>query len=152
MNYNKNTFPNYSILEDFGSIINDNLIILSTKIKEKFIIIIDEWDYIIANNKFSSEEQRKYLSFLKDLIKDKPYNAFVYMTGILPIAKQLSQSTLNFFTEYSILEDDKYYQYFGFTGKEVKELCKINSKLKYKEICNWYNGYKAYNDDPIFNT
>ncbi|KAL6611823.1 hypothetical protein U3516DRAFT_813328 [Neocallimastix sp. 'constans'] len=56
------------------------------------------------------------------------------MTGILPIAKQLSQSTLNFFTEYSILEDDKYYQYFGFTGKEVKELCKINSKLKYKEI------------------
>jgi hypothetical protein len=99
------------------------LLILSSKIKEKFIVIIDEWDYIIANNKFSSEEQRKYLSFLKDLIKDQPYNAFVYMTGILPIAKQLSQSTLNCFTEYSILEDDKYYQYFGFTGKEVKELC-----------------------------
>jgi hypothetical protein len=148
----KNTFPNYSVLEDFGSIINDNLLILSSKIKEKFIVIIDEWDYIIANNKFSSEEQRKYLSFLKDLIKDQPYNAFVYMTGILPIAKQLSQSTLNCFTEYSILEDDKYYQYFGFTGKEVKELCKINPKLKYKEICNWYNGYKAYNGDPIFNT
>ncbi|KAG4093371.1 hypothetical protein H8356DRAFT_1311921 [Neocallimastix lanati (nom. inval.)] len=148
----KKIFPNSSLLENFGSKIKNNLRELRSETKEKFIVIIDEWDYIIANNKFSSEDQRKYLSFLKNLIKDKSYIAFVYMTGILPIAKQLSQSTLNCFNEYSMMEDNKYYQYFGFTEKEVEELCKKNPKLEYDKLCYWYNGYKAYNGDPIFNT
>ncbi|KAL6589942.1 hypothetical protein U3516DRAFT_652417 [Neocallimastix sp. 'constans'] len=148
----KKIFPNSSLLENFGSKIKNNLRELRSETKEKFIVIIDEWDYIIANNKFSSEDQRKYLSFLKNLIKDKSYIAFVYMTGILPIAKQLSQSTLNCFIEYSMMEDNKYYQYYGFTAKEVEELCKKNPKLEYDKLCYWYNGYKAYNGDPIFNT
>ncbi|ORX44295.1 hypothetical protein BCR32DRAFT_331011 [Anaeromyces robustus] len=63
------------------------------------------------------------------------------MTGISPIAKEFSQSTLNCFTEYSMLKDKKYYQYFGFTEQEVRDL--------YLE--NWYNGYKAYNGEKIFN-
>ncbi|ORY65568.1 hypothetical protein LY90DRAFT_700724 [Neocallimastix californiae] len=77
---------------------------------------------------------------------------FAYMTGILPISKQLSQSTINCFTEYSMLNDKDYYQYFGFTEQEVKDLCEINKtkynknkSLKYNNIEEWYNGYKNYN-------
>ncbi|ORX72562.1 hypothetical protein BCR32DRAFT_297222 [Anaeromyces robustus] len=127
------------------------------KTGEKFIIIIDEWDYIIFNNDFSPKEKVKYIRFLKSLIKDKCYSAFAYMTGISPIAKEFSQSTLNCFDEYSMLKDKKYYQYFGFTEQEVRDLCeknkKINksSKIKYEDLENWYNGYKAYNGEKIFN-
>lgn len=33
----------------------------------------------------SEEMQRVYLNFLRDLIKDQPYVALAYMTGILPV-------------------------------------------------------------------
>ncbi|ORX65546.1 hypothetical protein BCR32DRAFT_330350, partial [Anaeromyces robustus] len=125
---------------------------------ESFIIIIDEWDSIIFNNKFTPDEKVQYLGFLKSLIKDQGYSAFAYMTGILPITKEFSQSTLNCFDEYSMLNDDEYYQYFGFTEQEVRDLCKKkkkikknNNKIKYKDLENWYNGYKAYNGEKIFN-
>jgi len=119
---------------------------------EKFIIIINEWDYIIVNDKFSFNEKNDNIAFLKNLIKDQAYLAFVYMTGILPIAKELSQSTLNCFKEYSMLEDKKYYQYFGFTEQEVRDLCNKNNTLKYEDLKNWYYGYKAYNGERIFNS
>jgi len=45
------------------------------------------------------------------------------MTGIVPLAKELSQSTINCIDEYSMLNDEKYYQYFGFTEQEVRKLC-----------------------------
>ncbi|ORX65568.1 hypothetical protein BCR32DRAFT_286471 [Anaeromyces robustus] len=106
---------------------------------------------------FTPDDKVKYIRFLKSLIKDKSYSAFAYMTGISPIAKEFSQSTLNCFDEYSMLKDKKYYQYFGFTEQEVRDLCeknkKINknSKIKYENLENWYNGYKAYNGEKIFN-
>ncbi|ORX50426.1 hypothetical protein BCR32DRAFT_288156 [Anaeromyces robustus] len=153
----KYIYPNINVLNNDK---NDNLIYnlrnLHRKTKD-FIIIIDEWDSVIFNNRFSPDDKVKYIGFLKSLIKDKSYLAFAYMTGITPIAKEFSQSTLNCFTEYSMLDDDKYYQYFGFTEQEVRDLCeknkKINknNKIEYKDLENWYNGYKAYNGEKIFN-
>jgi len=145
-------YPNSKVLKRYTNEIDSNLEKLYMETKEKFIIIIDEWDYIINSKKFTYQERNAYISFLKDLIKDKGYAAFVYMTGILPIAKQLSQSTLNCFDEYSMLEDNEYYEYFGFTEQEVKDLCKRNIILDYKKIENWYDGYKAYNGEKIFNS
>ena len=108
---------------------------------------------------FTPKEQKKYIAFLKNLIKDQVYVAFVYMTGILPIAKQMTQSTINCFNEYSMLNDKDYYQYFGFTEQEVKDLCEINKtkynknkSLKYNNIEEWYNGYKNYNGEKILNS
>ena len=49
----------------------------------------------------SEEMQRVYLNFLRDLIKDQPYVALAYMTGILPVKKYGEHSALNMFTEYS---------------------------------------------------
>ena len=121
---------------------------LYNETKEKFVIIIDEWDYIISNKLYTDEERDEYIAFLKDLIKDKSYVAFTYMTGILPIAKELNQSTINCFDEYTMLNDEEYYKYFGFTEQEVRELCN-NKEKKYKTLENWYNGYKAFNGDKI---
>jgi len=48
------------------------------------------------------------------------------------------------------LNDEEYYKYFGFTEQEVRDLCN-NDEEKYKTLENWYNGYKAFNGDKIFN-
>ena len=50
--------------------------------------------------------------------------AGVYMTGILPIKKDNTESALNNFWEYSMLLPRKAARFFGFTKSEVKELCR----------------------------
>ncbi len=60
--------------------------------------------------------------FLSILLKDQPYVEMVYMTGILPIAKYSSGSELNMFCEYTMVNEEKYNAYFGFTDEEVDEL------------------------------
>jgi len=145
-------YPNSKVLKNYNKEISKNLEKLNNEIGIDFILIIDEWDYIIAYNRFTRKEQDEYISFLKDLIKDQGYAAFVYITGILPLAKELTQSTINCFSEYSMLDDEEYYQYFGFTEKEVRDLCKKNNSLKYEYLEKWYNGYKSYKGEAIFNT
>ncbi|ORX75427.1 hypothetical protein BCR32DRAFT_329813 [Anaeromyces robustus] len=117
---------------------------------EKFVFVIDEWDYIFSNDKYTINERNMFLSFLKNLLKDQAYIALTYMTGILPIAKRSSGSSLNCFLEYSMLKDDIFYEYFGFKEKEVEALCKINGKLKLEEMKEWYNGYSIKGEN-IFN-
>ena len=46
------------------------------------------------------------------------------MTGILPIKRYNSQSSLNNFTEYNMLNLRNLTEFIGFTEKEVSELCK----------------------------
>ncbi|KAG4082964.1 hypothetical protein H8356DRAFT_1749639 [Neocallimastix lanati (nom. inval.)] len=145
-------FPNSKVLKDYDDDIVYNLKKLYLETDKKFILVIDEWDYIITNKKFTDKERYNYIDFLKYLIKDNSYLAFVYMTGITPIAKELSQSTLNCFMEYTMLNDEKYFQYFGFTEDEVNELCEINKNLTFENLRRWYNGYKSYNGKKIFNT
>ena len=118
---------------------------------ESFIFIIDEWDYIFNNNLFSEKDRENFLQFLKDLLKDKPYVELAYMTGVLPIAKYSSGSALNMFKEYNILNDKKYNKYFGFTFGETKKLCAKQDKITFEELKDWYNGYKTYTGDNIFN-
>ncbi|OUM60326.1 hypothetical protein PIROE2DRAFT_13944 [Piromyces sp. E2] len=144
-------YPDSNLLNKYSKNICINLERLNNEIDVDFVIIIDEWDYIIANRKFSFNDQGRYFSFLKDLIKGKGYARFVYMTGILPLEKQLKQSTLNCFKEYSMLKDKKYYNYFGFTKQEVQDLCRKNSTLQYEDLEKWYNGYKNCKGEPIFN-
>ena len=49
--------------------------------------------------------------------------AAVYMTGILPIKKDGSQSAISDFQEYSMLKPRQFAKYVGFTEDEVKRLC-----------------------------
>ena len=117
---------------------------------EKFIFIFDEWDYIFNNNLFI-ENQNDFLEFLRNLLKDQPYVALAYMTGVLPIKKHSSGSALNMFDEYTMLRDLVYGKYFGFTESEVKSLCEKQTKVSFEEISDWYNGYVNEDGDRIYN-
>ncbi|SFK46906.1 PD-(D/E)XK nuclease superfamily protein [Lachnospiraceae bacterium KH1T2] len=115
---------------------------------EKFIIIIDEWDAILRKFKDDVKAYVTYLDFLRDLLKDEPYLALVYMTGILPIKKYGEHSALNMFTEYSMISPMQLAEYVGFTEKEVKEIC-CEYHLNFKEIKAWYDGYLVYGNIPL---
>ena len=117
---------------------------------EDFIFIIDEWDYIFNNNLFE-ENQNDFLEFIRNLLKDKPYVALAYMTGVLPIKKYSSGSALNMFDEYTFLKDKVFDEYFGFTESETKELCERQNKVSFEEISEWYNGYSTHEGIKIFN-
>ncbi|MGL5087756.1 MAG: AAA family ATPase [Clostridium sp.] len=117
---------------------------------EKFIFIFDEWDYIFNNNLFK-ENQNDFLEFLRNLLKDQPYVALCYMTGVLPIKKYSSGSALNMFDEFTMLNDEIYGDYFGFTEEEVEELCKTENSLSFENIRDWYNGYINEYGTRIYN-
>lgn len=115
-----------------------------------FILIIDEWDCIMREKKEDAEGIKKYLEWLKLLMKDKEYLALAYMTGILPIKKYGSHCALNMFDEYSMTEPGEYASYVGFTQNEVNNICqKFNSD--FIAMQKWYDGYVFDNGLHLYN-
>ena len=110
---------------------------------QSFIVLIDEWDCLFREYKQDEEAQRKYLDFLRVWLKDKAYIALAYMTGILPVKKYGTHSALNMFMEYSMTDPGNMAEYFGFTEKEVENLC-IEYGMNIEETKAWYNGYGLY--------
>ena len=108
--------------------------------KKPFIILIDEWDCIFRDKKYTAEDQKKYLDFLRLWLKDKAYVALAYMTGILPIKKYGTHSALNMFSEYSMTNSGPLAPYFGFTEAEVAALCQKHG-MCFDEVQAWYDGY-----------
>ena len=106
-----------------------------------FVILIDEWDCLFREYKQDKEAQKKYLDFLRAWLKDKDYVAMAYMTGILPIKKYGSHSALNMFTEYSMTDPGELAEYFGFTEREVFELCESYG-MSFEKAKIWYDGYQ----------
>lgn len=117
---------------------------------DEFIFIIDEWDYIFSHELYQ-EHQSDFLEFLRDLLKDKPYAALVYITGVLPMKKYSTGSALNMFDEYTMLNDALFDEYFGFTEQEAGMLCSRQSQLTLCEIAEWYNGYATGDGSKIYN-
>lgn len=62
------------------------------------------------------------------------------MTGILPIRKYGTQSALNMFDEFSMIDPGPLSEYVGFTEEEVEELCG-QYKMDIEEVKSWYDGY-----------
>ncbi len=119
------------------------------EIHEKFIFIIDEWDCIFRVYKDDQESQKSYLDFLHDLLKNQPFVALVYMTGILPIKKYGEHSALNMFKEYSMTNQKRLAEFTGFTEAEVKSLCE-KYQMSFEETKQWYDGYNV-NGISIYN-
>ena len=90
----------------------------------QFIFLIDEWDCVMRERQECEDQQKLYLDFLRNLLKDQPYVALAYMTGILPVKKYGQHSALNMFWEYSMTDQFDFEEYTGFTEAEVKELCR----------------------------
>ncbi len=109
--------------------------------KRPFIILIDEWDCLFREYAHDTEAQKKYLDFLRLWLKDQTYVALAYMTGILPIKKYGSHSALNMFSEYSMTNPREMAPYFGFTEREVRELC-AQYDMNFEEAKAWYDGYE----------
>ena len=110
---------------------------IATKRKKPFVILIDEWDCVMHEEVNSI---KVYLDFLRGWLKDKDYIALTYMTGILPIKKLSTQSSLNMFDEYSMLSSTGTEKYTGFTNEEVSNLCQ-KYNIDFEKIKFWYGGY-----------
>ena len=112
--------------------------------KDHFVFLIDEWDVVYRKASHNKRLCDDYASFLEGLFKSRDVSAMidlVYMTGILPIRRYITQSTLNMFTEYNMLRPRKMASLFGFTEDEVKALCKKHG-ADFKQIKSWYDGYR----------
>ncbi|MCI9615878.1 MAG: AAA family ATPase [Dorea sp.] len=105
-----------------------------------FVFIIDEWDCIFREYKNDTHSQRLYLDFIRNLLKDQPYVALAYMTGILPIKKYGTHSALNMFDEFSMTNPGPLASFVGFTDQEVKKLCN-DHQMDYEEMRRTYDGY-----------
>ena len=96
------------------------------------------------------ELQQQYLDFLRNLLKDQPYVALAYMTGILPVKKYGQHSALNMFWEYSMIDQNVFEEYTGFTEQEVKELCQ-RFDMDFAQTSNWYDGYRFRQFQHVYN-
>lgn len=80
---------------------------------EKFVVIIDEWDTLIRDNSYDETIQNEYIDFLSGMFKGtEPAKciSLAFMTGILPIKRMKTQSTLNNFDEYTMLSPKNFAQ------------------------------------------
>lgn len=135
--------------------LNDNLIRAAARPDgKKFVFIIDEWDAVIREAKDDFAAQKKYLSFLRGWFKNGQFTpkvvAAAYMTGILPIKKDGTQSAISEFDEYSMIKPVFFGEYVGFTEEEVRCLCEKNG-ADFKMMKQWYDGYAFKNVGPVYN-
>lgn len=117
----------------------------------KFIVIIDEWDAPIRE---TPEYEQKYLRFLRSLFKNSSATdrifAAAYMTGILPIKKDGSQSAISDFQEFSVISPAAFAAYVGFTEDEVQELCRKYDG-DFSLMKQWYDGYTLEDIGSVYN-
>ena len=127
--------------------ISKAIIRINSKLNERFIFLIDEWDVIYREQEYNTKLCDEYTELLRNLFKSSNVSScidLVYMTGILPIRRYSTQSTLNMFTEYDMINPRELDSFIGFTEDEVKDLCKKYNR-DFNKISQWYNGYKLGN-------
>ena len=136
--------------EKYPDIISEETVSLPEAMSEiytvtgnKFIVIIDEWDILIRDEANNRDEQENYINFLRGMFKGTEPTRFIslaYLTGILPIKKMKTQSALNNFDEFTMLDAGALASYIGFTDLEVEKLCDKYHK-DFAEVKRWYDGY-----------
>lgn len=153
----KKEYPDLDINES-RAIWDILLEIHAEKQEEKMIFVLDEWDYIFHQKFITEEDKLSYLQFLRSLLKDRPYISLVYMTGILPIAKYSSGSELNMFSEFTMTNEQRFSEYFGFTDDEVDELYNRYMKdnageeaISREDLRIWYDGYYTLSGTRLYN-
>lgn len=155
----KDAFPQVKINE--ADAVGDILESVFVQCGEKFIFVLDEWDFIFHRDFINEIDKEKYVAFLSNLLKDRPYVVLSYMTGILPIAKYSSGSELNMFAEFTMVNSPMFGEYFGFTDDEVDDLYRryiVECDRQHKEksvtrkgLRDWYNGYFTKSGERVYN-
>ena len=158
----KETFPEVKYKEN--SDLMDVLSSIHQSTGEKFFFIIDEWDAICRE--FPGRQKMKgdpetitptildeYVMLLRRLFKtqdsDKVF-AGAYLTGILPIKKYNTESALNNFNEYSMIDPADLAACYGFTEDEVQALANKHD-ASMEDLKTWYDGYKIGREKSIYN-
>ncbi len=129
------------------------LIRITEKTGDRFFFIIDEWDAICREFKQGTSAMDRYVNWLRRMFKEVNASrvfAGVYMTGILPIKKYKTESALNNFIEYSMVEPGNMAQFFGFTKDEVRTLAEKYG-MDFDELEKWYDGYQIGDEPSMFN-
>ncbi|MCD8110450.1 MAG: ATP-binding protein [Clostridiales bacterium] len=122
-----------------------------------FVFVFDEWDCIFHKKYTTDDDKESYINFLASLTKGTGYVSLSYMTGVLPVAKYSSGSTINNFIEYTMATDDKFSEYFGFTESEVDELYRryetavSERNVSREELKLWYDGYHTPLSERMYN-
>eukprot|EP00833_Pecoramyces_ruminatium_P009825 jgi/Orpsp1_1/1183857/evm.model.c7180000086948.1 len=114
---------------------------------DKKISTSEDWDKYLG--KFNVIQLDMSLLFnetdletgIKKINKNNAALALVYMTGILPLKKFNSQSSLDCFDELTMTGPSWMEKYIGFTDDEIKELYNNN-----KEIKDFWNKTAEFND------
>lgn len=125
----------------------DSLSRIKDKTGQKFIIIIDEWDVLIRDEATNYYIQNEYINFLRGMFKGTEptkYIQLAYLTGILPIKKEKTQSAVNNLEEFTMLHSYELAPYIGFTENEVKMLCQKYDR-DFEKVKKWYDGYLLEN-------
>ena len=155
----KEAFPQVKINE--ADAVGDILESVFVQCGEKFIFVLDEWDFIFHRDFINEIDKEKYVAFLSNLLKDRPYVVLSYMTGIVPSAKYSSGSELNMFAEFTMVNSPMFGEYFGFTDDEVDDLYRryiVECDRQHKEksvtrkgLRDWYNGYYTKSGERVYN-
>ena len=82
-------------------------------------------------------------------IEPTKYIALAYLTGILPVKRLKTQSALNNFDEYTMLDSGELAPYIGFTEDEVMQLCEKYNR-DFNAVKRWYDGY-LLNEQHVYN-
>ena len=158
----KNVFPDVKYEEQ--SDLMDTLAAIHNATGEKFFFIIDEWDAICRE--FPGRQKMKgdpetvtptimdeYVMLLRRLFKTQDSDevfAGAYLTGILPIKKYNTESALNNFNEYSMIDPAYLAACYGFTEEEVLLLAKRHN-ASMENLKLWYDGYSIGREKSIYN-
>lgn len=149
-------FPEVSL--PGSSRLGDALSDIAQSTGRKFIIVIDEWDALIRDEADNVAIQEEYIDFLRGLFKGTEPARFLllaYLTGILPVKKLNTQSALNNFYEFSMLDAKVLAPFIGFTEDEVRGLCRKYGQ-DFEKVKRWYDGYlledlHVYNPNAVVN-
>ena len=158
----KEAFPDVKYKDN--SDLMDVLSSIHQATEEKFFFIIDEWDAICRE--FPERQKMKgdpdtvtptildeYVMLLRRLFKTQDSDevfAGAYLTGILPIKKYNTESAMNNFCEYSMIDPAFLAACYGFTEDEVKMLAERHN-ASMDNLKMWYDGYNIGREKSIYN-
>ena len=135
----------------------DDLMEILCRISEttgnRFVMIMDEWDAILREMGTDEYITTAYVDLLRRLFKGSGSNtvfAGAYLTGILPIKRYNTESALNNFREYSMINPGKMSSALGFTQEEVELLCEKHG-MDMEDMKRWYDGYRIGKTSHLFN-
>ena len=158
----RDEFPDVKYDEGFD--LMDTLAAIHQATGEKFFFIIDEWDAICRE--FPDRQKMKgdpasvsptimdeYVMLLRRLFKTQDSDevfAGAYLTGILPIKRYNTESALNNFCEYSMIDPAYLAPCYGFTEDEVRALANRHN-ASMDNLKMWFDGYTIGSEKSIYN-